>query len=99
MCVMMSAVCALDSYEAADSHAHGAVPVPDQEPEVAVAGHEGVLLHQPVLPAGGVRSLHQRDHAQVYVRRYSYYVCGCLCGKVSSTTTPTSVCVYVCGSV
>ena len=29
---------------------------------MGVAGHEGILISQPVLPAGGVCGVHQRGH-------------------------------------
>ena len=50
------------SHEASHSHAHSPVLVPEQEAEVGVAGHEGILISQPVLPAGGVCGVHQRGH-------------------------------------
>ncbi len=61
------------SHEAAHAHAYSTVQISDQEPEMAVACHEGFLFHQPILSAGGVCRVHQRHYAKV---------CVCVCVRV-----------------
>ena len=59
------------SHEASHSHANGAVSLPQQVPEVGVVCDESVLICQSILPASGIRRLHQR-HTEVS---------GCGCGR------------------
>ena len=47
------------SHEASDSHADGAVSVPEQVSEVGVVCHEGLFIRQSILTASGVCCLHQ----------------------------------------
>lgn len=48
----------LFSHEATYTHANCAVQISNQEPQVAMAGHEGIFLHKSILSTGGVCGLH-----------------------------------------